>query len=249
MTRAVSASFLGACNPAVKLAVLTLCSAGVLFLTDPAVLAALCAALLLAVVLAGRVPPRDLARAMVPFLAFGVGTLLVNALARPGTLLWPDLPVRVTAEGVRIGAMLALRTLVIGTTAVVFAATTPPQRLLTSLVEHARVPPRVAFALLAGHRMLQTLPEQWTTIRRAHAVRAPLRRDGRPRFGPREYARCAFALLVTSIRAGERVAFALESRGLADGPRTIWRPTSLGVRDVALVGVVLGALGVAIGLS
>jgi energy-coupling factor transporter transmembrane protein EcfT len=154
--------------------------------------------------------------------------------------------VRVTVEGLTIGAALALRTLVIGVGAVAFTTTADPCRLMVSLVQHARLSPRIAYALLAGYRLLGVLPQQWRTITRAHAVRLPLReprsagrRPGMPRLGPRALARCAFALLVTSVRSAERIAFALESRGLGAGPRTVWRPVALGWQDAALVGAVL----------
>jgi len=247
--RGPTTSWLAARNPSVVLALLTALSGLTLLLTDPFALAVLYAVLALAVLPAARLRPWRFLRAQLPFVAFGVGLLTVNALARPGEVVWPDLPVRVTAEGLTIGAALALRTLVIGAGAVAFVATVEPRRLMVSLVQHARVSPRYAYALLAGYRLLGVLPQQWRTITRAHAVRAPLRergrRRGRPRLGVRALGRCAFTLLVTSIRSAERIAFALESRGLGSGPRTVWRPVALGWPDAALVGAVtLVAVGV-----
>ena len=74
---------------------------------------------------------------------------------------------------------------------------------------------------------------------------APLRR-GRHRLTLREQASCAFALLVGAIRASERIAFALESRALASGPRTLWRPVPITWRDGTLAVVVLGTLAAAL---
>ncbi|HLT59949.1 MAG TPA: energy-coupling factor transporter transmembrane component T [Microlunatus sp.] len=221
-------------NPTVKLAVLTAVSLGTLFLFDPAPLLALYLLAVLAVRRAARVRRRTLLAAQVPFLLFGVGLVAVNALSRPGQPLWPEAPVRVTVEGVVIGAALALRGLVIGVLTVGFLASTPPRDLMISLIRNARLSPRYAYAILAGHRMLHAMPGRWATIRAAHAVRGPVRRDGRPRFGPAEFARAAFGLLVASIRSSERVALALESRGLGDGPRTSWRAVPLDRRDAVL---------------
>lgn len=238
-------SWLGRRCPTVVLALLVVLSAATLLVLDPVPLAVLYAALLAGILATARIGPGRLARAQIPFLLFGIGVVLVNAFTRPGTEPWPQLPVRVTAEGLVIGSALALRTLVIGAGAVAFAHVTEPRRLMVSLIRHARLSPRYAYALLAGHRMLQDLPAQWRQLTRARIMRrpepAPLRR-GRYRLTLCEQASCAFALLVGAIRASERIAFALESRALTSGPRTLWRPVPLTWRDGALAVVVLGTI-------
>lgn len=132
-----------------------------------------------------------------------------------------------------MGVALALRTLIIGALTVAFLASTPPRDLMVSLQQHARLSPRFAAALMAGHRILDSMPHHWSTIRAAHAVRAPRNRAGKPRFTITDFGRCAFALLVTSIRSSERVALALEVRGLTTGKRTVWKPVALTRTDVA----------------
>lgn len=237
---------LGARNPTVKLLLVVAVSLATLALLDPAVLGALYLLGLVSARWGAGVGGRRLLLAQVPFWTFGVGVLLVNALSRPGAVLVAGGPFRVTHEGLVVGAALALRGCVIGVATVAFLASTPPRDLMVSLVRHARLSPRYAYALLAGHRMLAGLPRQWTTIRAAQLVRAPLGRDGRPREGWRGLARSAFALLVASIRASERVALALESRGLSAGPRTVWRPVPLGAADAALAAGVLGVLALVV---
>lgn len=237
-------------NPTVKLGLLFACSLGTLFLLDPLTLGLLYVLAVVAVRASTGVRWRRLLAAQLPFVAFGVGLVVVNALSRPGEPVLTGLPVRVTVEGLETGVALALRTLVIGVLSVAFLLSTPPQLLMTSLTQHARLSPRISYAMLAGYRLLHVLPEQWQTIRDAHAVRAPLDRRGRPVFGPRAFARSAFTLLVVSIRAGERIALALESRGLGTGPRTTWRPVPLDRRDALLVlgvGLVVAAVVVACG--
>ncbi|PPF43924.1 energy-coupling factor transporter transmembrane protein EcfT [Pseudoclavibacter sp. AY1F1] len=240
-------------NPTVKLTVLFVCSLATLAVLNPLTLGVLTLLAVVAVLSTTRMSPVQLLAASVPFVAFGVGLLTVNALSRPGTELFPEFPVRVTSEGVAIGVALALRTTVIGMLSIAFMASTPPRDLMTSLTQHARLSPRFAYALLAGFRLLQLLPSEWQSIRAAQAVRAPLARDGMPRTGIASFGSAAFSLLVVSIRSGERIAQALESRGLGAGPRTVWRPVALDARDWALAGVVLAAfaltaaLGVAAG--
>lgn len=228
-------SWLSGCDPTVKAGVLFAASVALQLVFEPLPLLALHALVLVAVRAAARVGWGTLALAQAPFALFGLGLVVINALARPGEPLLPDAPLRVTVEGLSVGAALALRGLVIGALAVGFLASTPPRELMTSLVAHARLSPRYAFALLAGQRMLAGMPRTWSTISAAHAVRAPLRADGTPRRGIVGFARQAFGLLVAAIRSAERVALALESRGVRDGPRTAWRPARLGSRDAVLV--------------
>ncbi len=239
-------SWLARRNPTVKLGLLFVCSAVTLFLLDPLTLSVLYVLAAAGVGISARVRWNTLLAAQLPFVAFGVGLVVVNALSRPGEVVLPELPVRITVEGLVIGVALALRTLVIGTLSVGFLVSTPPQLLMTSLTQHARLSPRVSYSMLAGYRLLHVLPQQWQTIRNAHAVRAPLGRRGYPVFGPRAFARSAFALLVVSIRAGERIALALESRGLGNGPRTTWQPVPLDRRDVVFVLGVVAAVAVVV---
>lgn len=237
---------LGARNPTVKLLLVVAVSLATLALLEPAALAALYLLGLAAARWGAGVGGRRLLLAQVPFWTFGAGVLLVNAMSRPGVVLVAGGPFRVTHEGLVVGAALALRGCVIGVATVAFLASTPPRDLMVSLVRHARLSPRHAYALLAGHRMLAGLPRQWATIRAAQLVRAPLGRDGRPREGWRGLARSAFALLVASIRASERVALALESRGLSAGPRTVWRPVPLSAADALLAAGVLAVLALVV---
>ncbi|GLI30614.1 MULTISPECIES: ATP-binding cassette domain-containing protein [Brachybacterium] len=233
-------------DPTVLLGLLTALSIVCITLTDPAPLLVLYALLAAGTMLGLRLGPLALARAQAPFVLFAAGVFMVNVLSRPGHEPWPDLPVRVTSEGIVLGAALALRALVIGLGAVAVVRASDPGRTMTSLRTHARLPARIALALLAGQRLLEDLPRRWATITRAHRLRRPPSADGTPaRLGPRAMARCAFALLVDAIRSSTRIAFALESRGLGTGERTQWRTASLRRADGALVvGVVLAVAAV-----
>ncbi len=214
-------------NPTLKLALLATISVVSMFLLDPVTPAVLYVLGLLGVAMSLRVPARTLAVAHVPFLAFALGVLIVNTLSRPGTVLWQAGPLRVTEEGLSVGAALAARVLLIGVLAIGFLLSTEGVALMMSLHQHAHLSPRVTFAILAGYRMLQEMPREWSTIRHAHTVRTDLREDAGPPRGPRHLAGVTFTLLVVSIRKAERMAQALESRGLGLQPRTTWRPIRL----------------------
>lgn len=236
--RAAADSPLARRNPTVKLALLTAISLVVVFVLDPVTPTVLYLLALLAVAATVRAPARTLAVSHVPFVLFASGVLLVNALSRPGRVLWAGGPVRVTAEGVEIGVALAARTLLVGVLAIGFLLSTDGVALMTSLHQNARLGPRVTYAILAGYRMLQEMPREWATIRAAHAVRGDPRARRRP--GPRaarHLGGVVFALLVVSVRKGERIAQALESRGLGLNPRTTWRPVRVTPGDWVMVAV------------
>jgi energy-coupling factor transport system permease protein len=242
-------------NPTVKLAILFAVSVVLLFVFDPVTPAMLYLLGLAAVVGIARIPARTLVLAHLPFVGFGLGILVVNALSRPGDVV-VDLPaLRITVEGLQVGSALALRTMSIGILSIGFVATTDPVALMTSLNQHARLSARVTFAVLAGYRMLQQLPREWQVIRQAQSVRSPLRPHGDTRFGLRSFGQAAFALLVVSLRRGERMSQSLESRGLGMGPRTVWRPVPLGPADWMLLAGTVGVVALvlagasALGLS
>lgn len=228
-------------NPTVLLGLLTALSIVCILLTDPLPLVLLYLLLSAGTMIGCRLGPLRLLRAQLPFMVFASGVLMVNVLGRPGHEPWPELPIRVTEEGIVLGTALALRALVIGLGALTVTRAADPRRTMVSLQQHAHLPPRYTYALLAGRRLLEDLPRRWETLTRAHRVRLPLTAEGAvARLRARHLLRCAFALLVDAVRSAERLAFALESRGLGDGPRTLWRPVPLTVADALL------ALGVAL---
>ncbi|UFU03622.1 energy-coupling factor transporter transmembrane protein EcfT [Ruania suaedae] len=232
-------------DPTVKLIVVLVVCLAITAVVDPATPAALYLLAWPAAVLAGKIPVRTLLRAHVPFVAFALSLLMVNAATREGEVVARVLAVDVTAEGLLIGAGLAIRTLLIGVVSVTFVLTTDGARLMTSLHQHLRLSGRFAYAVLAGYRLLEQLPETWQTIRSAQAARDPRQRtrpDSRrgPSARPRALAHAAFALLVTSLRRGERMSIALETRGLGAGRRTIAAPSDLRWADGAVALVALG---------
>ena len=237
-------------DPTVLLGLLTALSVVCIALTDPVPLLALYLLLAAGTMLGLRIGPLAMARAQAPFVLFAAGVFMVNVLSRPGHEPWPELPVRVTSEGIVLGTALALRALTIGLGAVAVVRASDPGRTMTSLRHHARLPARIALALLAGQRLLEDLPRRWETITRAHRLRRPPSADGSPaRLGPRAMLRCAFALLVDAIRSSARIAFALESRGLGTAERTQWRTAPLTRADAGLVAAVVLAVTAVLLLS
>lgn len=234
-------------NPTVKLATLLVLSTAVLLVTDPVTPAVGHGLAVAALVGLGRVPLRTVVLGHAPFLAVAASLLVVNVVTRTGGETVAVGPLAVGADGLAVGASLALRTLFVGVLSLTLVLTTDPVRLMTSLHEHARLPATWTFAVLAAHRLLEELPATWHTVRCAQAVRDPRRTPGTLPRSPRALGAAAFALLVAAVRRSERLAVAMESRGLGAGPRTVSRPVPLGPPDVlAAVAVLAVAAGVAV---
>lgn len=233
--------WLAGCDPTVLLAVVVAVPLVLTRTFDPRPLAVLWVLAAVAAMTVAGVRPVRLALLQLPFVSFGLSLLVVNAVTRDGVVLAAWGPFEVTGTGLAMGAGLAVRTLLVGLCASAFLAVCDPVRLLGSLHQVGRLPVRVSCALLAAYRLLDDLPAEWESIRRAHAVREVAPR----RFGVQAAGRAAFVLLVTSIRRAERISTALESRALGALPRaerTVWRPASVGRRDGVLVAAVAGAL-------
>lgn len=248
------ATALGRRNPAVKLALLLALSCALLLVTDPVTPAVLYAVALGAIVVSRSLDVRTLVRAQMPFLMFGTSIVLVNVLTRPGGAQIAIGPVDVSRAGLALGLSFAARAMLIGVLSIVFVRSTDPARLMVSLHQQARLPGTITYAVLAATRLLDQLPDMMESIRQAHAVRQPdrayrtapgrlptLRMSG----SPRAMGAAAFTVLVISLRRGERLAMALQTRALGSGPRTFLNPVT-GCRADALLaaGVVVVACAV-----
>ncbi|MFP5416909.1 MAG: ATP-binding cassette domain-containing protein [Actinomycetes bacterium] len=226
-------SLLARCSPVLKFTLGLGAGVGLLFTTAIVPVLALWAAITLALPLLARVSLARVLRFQVPVWLFASSALAINLLSRPGPPVFGVGPLIVTQPGLQWGLALAARSLAIGALAGLFVLSTDAVRFVNAAHQQAGVPARHAYALLAGYRLMEMLPDEWRTIRAAHAVRS------RGRSGRRAwlagFARSAFALLVVSLRRGQQLSEALEARGLGRTPRTVWRPLRWGRADAALL--------------
>jgi energy-coupling factor transport system permease protein len=205
-----------------------------------------CLVLGLGAVLSGDpvTPALILAAALV---CLGLGGIDMHAVLRRGwpillsaaglgatTLLFGD-----SDEPVLTATAVTVRVLAIALPGVAVLLTIDPTDLADSLVQHARIPARFAYASLAALRLVPLLGLEWQTItdaRRARGVEAGRNPIARLRL----FWSVAFTLLVGAVRRGTRLAIAMDARGFdSTGPRTIARPQHVRASDIALL---LGAL-------
>ncbi len=241
-------SVLGRTSPLLKLAIALAWFVGLALTTalaPPLVLAFL---VLVAALVAGRVPPARLARGLAPLWAAAVTVGLFNALFHPANgdsaiaAVLALGPVRVTEPGLAAGLAIGARVVAIAAIGVVFAQTTDPTRLVDSLVQQARLPERFAYGALAAYQAIPRFADDLTTLRQARRIRG-LSSGWHPRL--------LVGLLVLAIRHGDRVALAMDARAFGTGPRSryrIVRWTSLdivvGAAAVVLLAIAMATRGV-----
>jgi len=139
-------------------------------------------------------------------------------------------------------AALGLRVVAVALPGVLVLAHVDPTALADALIQHGRLPARFTLGALAALRLLPALRGEWsqlTLARRARGLasgRNPLRRA-------QAFVSVAFALLVGAVRAGTRLATAMDARGFdSDQTRTSARPRAFTRADVAVV-LAAAALG------
>jgi len=232
---------LGRSSPVLKLAVALVWLVGLATTTAWSPPIALALVAVAAGLVAGRIPARDLGRAVAPLWLAAAGLAFFNTLfgaanADPSATTVAVIgPVRVTAEAVDGGIGLGLRVLAIGAIGAVFALTTDSTRLVDSLVQQARVPERFAFGALAAYGAIPRFARDLADLRAARRMRG-LRGSWHPRI--------LVGLLVLAIRHGDRLALAMDARAFGSGPRTRYREVRWGSLDAAVgAGAVLVLLG------
>ncbi|MBI3521485.1 MAG: energy-coupling factor transporter transmembrane protein EcfT [Chloroflexi bacterium] len=201
-------------NPTAKLAVTIALSLLLVLVIDPYTPLLFIAFALLAGVALGGIGVRTYARAIVPLGIVALGFVWSNAAfatPAPGDTVpaaWG--PVRISASGLLFGIGIALRGLAIGIVSVTFIRSTDPTDLVVSLVRDARVPYRIAYAMLAAYRFLPFVAQEYEQIRLAQRVR------GLPRTRP---LAGIIALFSTALRRATRIAVAMDARGFASATR------------------------------
>src|SRR3989442_5765617 len=210
-------------DPSVKLVVVLGLSLLLVLVIDP-VTPTLFLALTVAVALAfGGVRPGLIARALVPLGIVAIGFVWTNALFatphEPAT--WTLGPLRASEAGLRFGLAIALRGLAIGMLSLAFVWTTDPTDLVVSLIQHARLPSRIGYPLLAGYRFLPFFADEYAQVRLARRVRGSVARGPFGRI--REATGELVTLLSDATRRATRIAIAMDARAFAAArERTYW---------------------------
>jgi energy-coupling factor transport system permease protein len=237
-------SFLHRLNPLTKLAISlpVVVIASVSF--EPVTPLSMALAALLVTHFVGRVPWSRLLRPLLFAGPLSVGFLWSGTVFYVGPGSGADSPGHwigpwwLPTAALIYGLAIASRALAIFCSSLIFVLTTDPVQLVVALMQHARVSPRIGYSIFAGYRFMPLLNDELSNIRAAYQVRGAVRGGVVGRV--RELFDYAIPLLAISVRRGERVALAMESRAFDALPRrTYLHVSTFSWRDVLFV---VGAL-------
>ena len=224
-----------------------------LFLVDSVAGLLLIAAAVVCLVAASRVPPGTFLGFLRPVALIVALTLLFQVFfSREGATLLEWGFLQVHEGGLFRGLFLALRILLLVSTAALLTATTAPVELadgiedLLSPLERLRFPAHeLAMMITIALRFIPTLQEEAQKITRAQAARGADFAEG----GPIKRARAMLPVLVPltigAFRRADELAEAMESRGYRGGEgRTRYRELRFRARDaLALAAAALVVVG------
>ncbi|MGY6209627.1 energy-coupling factor transporter transmembrane component T family protein [Cytobacillus firmus] len=158
------------------------------------------------------------------------------------TILWTWGIFTLTEEGFLRALSLGMRVLSFTSLSLLFILTTKPTEFLLSLMQQCRLPPKLAYGIMAGYRFLPLMKEEFEIIRSAHRIR------GVPKAGTfpekmTELKRYTVPLLAGAIRKAERTAMAMESKGFTgDKNRDFYHKISVSWKDWAYFTFFIGAV-------
>jgi energy-coupling factor transport system permease protein len=220
-----------------------------LFLVDSTVGMLFVAAALVALVGFSRIPAGTFARFMRPVLFIVALTVVFQVFfSREGPTLFVWGFFEVHTGGLRLGFFLALRILLLVSSAGLLTATTAPVALadgiedLLSPLKRVRFPAHeVAMMMTIALRFIPTLGAEAEKIRGAQAARGADFSEGGPLRRARSLVPVLVPLTVGAFRRADELAEAMESRGYRGGEgRTRYRELHFGKRDaLALIVTVL----------
>ncbi|MFU0790573.1 MAG: energy-coupling factor transporter transmembrane protein EcfT [Virgibacillus proomii] len=161
------------------------------------------------------------------------------------TFLFWELP----KENVTVALSLTLRMLAFAALSFMFIFTTNMVHFILSLMQQCKLPPKLAYGILAGFRFLPLMKEELWQIRAAHRVRGADRGSG-IRNTIQQYKRYAIPLLAGAILKAERTAIAMESKGFSgEKNRTFYRQFTVSWVDWLFLISMLLLLGIIVAIS
>ncbi|WP_258111750.1 ATP-binding cassette domain-containing protein [Alicyclobacillus sp. SP_1] len=179
--------------------------------------------------------PRKIAVRLSPFVLLYVLSIIsftLNAAVPPGPDTFHFLWWNPSLAGFIDGIVLACRMTGAVALGFLFLVSLDITDLTVGLTKDFRLPPKFAYGLLAGFRVMPLFQTEWQKIRQARKVRG---KD--PRTPLVRAATFALPILAQAVRMSERVAIAMEARGLVQEAslsakhRTFFRAVRVRTRD------------------
>jgi len=170
-----------------------------------------------------------------PFVIFAFGmfwTSIIFAGTQDGTVEMLHLVgLNVPLESFLTALALSLRVLNVASLSLMFIFTTNTVDFILSLIQQMRLPPKIAYGVLAGYRFLPLMKDELKTIQSAYQIRG-ISQGKTWKEKWLKYKRMSIPLLASAIRKAERTAVAMESKGFTgDRNRTFYRRFSIKKSD------------------
>jgi len=241
------ASPLHALDPRAKILATAVLAVG-LFLVDSITGFLVVATAVAALVAVSGIPAGVFLRVLRPVALIVALTVAFQVLfSREGATLVEWGPLEVHSGGLRLGAFLALRIILLVSAAGLLTATTAPVALadgiedLLSPLKKLRFPAHeVAMMMTIALRFIPTLGEEAEKITRAQAARGADFSEGGPLRRARALVPVLVPLTVGAFRRADELADAMESRGYRGGEgRTRYRELRFGARDALALAITL----------
>jgi energy-coupling factor transport system permease protein len=176
-------------------------------------------------------------------------TMLFPRLQAGDSVLWQWGFLTMTAEGFQRGISLGLRVLSFATLSIMFTLTTKPTDFLLSLMQQCKLPPKLAYGIMAGYRFLPLIKEEFQTLQNAHRVRGVARARTIPE-KVKQLKRYVIPLLAGAIRKAERTALAMESKGFTgEKNRIFFREIPVSRMDWFFFILMIGAVLLSVSIS
>lgn len=245
-------SFLHRRNPMIKLAVIAVLTVIVCMSYFPALPFLTFLLAFLTIWIAGRIPMDNLIKRLILFIVvsflFMISMLVLRGLNDETGIVLRVWIFRWTERDLVHAISLGFRILALVTMSIGFVLTTRPRDLVLSLIMQCKVSVVHGYATMATYRFLPELQSQVDAIHLAQEIRGiPWNKGILSRFT--SPFRVLLPLLCVAARRGERVACAMESRGLGrENDRTFYKKISVDKMDWVFFAVSIIGYGIIVAI-
>jgi len=207
----------------------------------------LLAIFLLAVIILARLSIKSVLRGLLPLLWIIVFTFLLHLLFTPGSPIASFGPLKITEQGLSLGAFIVLRLIFLILVASLLTLTTSPQRL-TSGVEFFLSPlklvgissHKIAMMMTLSLRFVPLLFEEIDRLIKAEKSRGSDFSSKNPIRRIRAIIPILVPLLVNLLRRADEFALAMESRAYdPDRPRGDWEAIKFRTSDFVAILIIV----------
>lgn len=230
-------------NPTAKMVAIGVAMIVLTFSFDPFVPASVLFIVLTLAKWFAKIPLKTMLQGLFPFIMLGFGFLWMHVGFSRGNHVNPWFQIGnfiVYQEALMRGSALMFRVNAYAAFSLLFVATTNPTDFLLSLMQQARVSPKIGYSILAAYRFFPLYQSEFQILKEAHLVRGMgIEKSLGHRF--KQIKRFSIPLIAQAIRKAERVAIAIEARGFTnDKDRVFYRQLKVSHHDwILALGIIM----------